>query len=402
MNTLIPQYMNKFQCIGSKCEDTCCSGWKVIVDEKTYRKYRKTNNPILKTDFQKKITRQRSDKSSKNFAKIKMKENGDCSFLTDEKLCGIQLNLGEDYLSDTCSVYPRIINAVDNSIEKSASLSCPEAARVALLDSRKMEFETKIEDSRSNYIVKKIMTQKSSTDEIQLYFWDIRIFSINLMQNRDFSIEDRLIMLGIFCNSLKNIVTQKKYVKIPNLISDFSIHINNNEFKKIFEIREKNTKIKLALCEELIEYKVDLGIRNKRYLECLNEINDALLIEDVISKEEKYNKAYNDYYTPFMEDNEYILENYVVNYLFKSLFPSDSMNVFDSYIMLTVHFSLIKYHLIGLSGFHKKLNEDLIIKLIQSYSKVVEHNYLYLSKVLNLVKENKMNNIAYMTILIKN
>lgn len=402
MNILVPEYMNDFKCIGSKCEDTCCSGWKVIVDEKTYRKYRKSNNPILKTDFQKKITRQRSEKSAKNFAKIKMKENGDCSFLTDEKLCGIQLNLGEEYLSDTCSVYPRIINAVDNSIEKSASMSCPEAARIALLNPKKMEFETKLEHVRSNYIAQKVVTQGSATDEMKNFFWDIRIFSINLIQNRNFSIEDRLIIFGVFCNSLKKIITLKKYSSIPILINDFNIHIDNNEFDQLFETREKNTGIKLALCEELIEYKVDLGIRNNRYLECLDELNDALLSKDIINKEEKYKKAYHNYYIPFMKDNEYILENYVVNYLFKNLFPSSSIDVFDNYIMLTVHFSLIKYHLIGLSGFHKNLNEEIIIKLIQSYSKVIEHNYLYLSKILRLIKENKMDNIAYMTILIKN
>lgn len=402
MNTLIPQYLKNFQCIGSKCEDTCCSGWKVIVDEKTYRKYRKSNHPILKTDFQKKITRQRSDKSSKNFAKIKMKENGDCSFLTNEKLCGIQLNLGEEYLSNTCSIYPRIVNKIDESIEKSASMSCPEAARIALLDPNKMEFEHITETlTNPDYIAQKISTKNLSVSEVKSYFWDIRIFSIELIQNRDFSVEDRLVMLGVFCKSLKKVIDQKKYIEIPDLINKFKLYIKNNEFEKIFEVREVNTKIKLALCEELIEYKIDSGVRNERYLECLEQINNSIIKVDT-NKEKSYKQSYIQFYNPFMKKNEHIMENYIVNYIYKSLFSSGNMDIFDEYIMLTVHFSLIKYHLIGLAGFHQKLDEDLVIKLIQSYSKVVEHNYLYLSKVLELIKKNKMNNIAYMTILIKN
>ena len=26
---LIPEYVKKFKCIGSECEDTCCKGWRI-------------------------------------------------------------------------------------------------------------------------------------------------------------------------------------------------------------------------------------------------------------------------------------------------------------------------------------------------------------------------------------
>ena len=44
---LIPAYYNKFSCIGSACEDTCCAGWKVSVDKVSFNKYRKiTSGPL--------------------------------------------------------------------------------------------------------------------------------------------------------------------------------------------------------------------------------------------------------------------------------------------------------------------------------------------------------------------
>ena len=42
---LMPQYMAKFRCIGSECEDSCCVGWRVTVDEDTYKKYRRVKDP---------------------------------------------------------------------------------------------------------------------------------------------------------------------------------------------------------------------------------------------------------------------------------------------------------------------------------------------------------------------
>lgn len=38
---LVPEYIEDFSCIGSACEDTCCAGWNITVEKKTYQAYRK-------------------------------------------------------------------------------------------------------------------------------------------------------------------------------------------------------------------------------------------------------------------------------------------------------------------------------------------------------------------------
>lgn len=40
---LKPTYLDKFKCIGIKCEDNCCQGWSIDIDKKTYKKYIKSN-----------------------------------------------------------------------------------------------------------------------------------------------------------------------------------------------------------------------------------------------------------------------------------------------------------------------------------------------------------------------
>ena len=63
-----------------------------------------------------------------------MDRSGNCTMLDDDRLCKIQKELGPEFLSNTCAVYPRTLNRVDNIVEKSATLSCPETARLALLN----------------------------------------------------------------------------------------------------------------------------------------------------------------------------------------------------------------------------------------------------------------------------
>ena len=37
MRTILSlEYLNDFKCIGSACENTCCSGWDIVVEKKTY------------------------------------------------------------------------------------------------------------------------------------------------------------------------------------------------------------------------------------------------------------------------------------------------------------------------------------------------------------------------------
>lgn len=131
---LTPQYMRRFMCIGSQCEDTCCFGWRVNIDRATYRKYRRVTDPELRQELDSCIKRNRSQPGEQNYARIKMDRGKACPFLNEESLCRIQLRLGEEFLSDICVTYPRVANLVNNVLEKSATMSCPEAARLALLN----------------------------------------------------------------------------------------------------------------------------------------------------------------------------------------------------------------------------------------------------------------------------
>jgi lysine-N-methylase len=55
-----------------------------------------------------------------------------------------------------------------------------------------------------------------------------------------------------------------------------------------------------------------------------------------------------------------------------------------------------------MAAFHRGLTEEVVIKLIYSFARVVEHSPQYLQHVLRLLKDNGYDTMAYMAILIKN
>lgn len=403
-DTLVPTYLKDFSCIGSACEDTCCSGWRVNIDEETYKKYKKVKNYDMRSRLEKNITRNRSNPTKDNAAKMKM-EKGNCSFLSKDGWCDIQSNLGEDYLCNTCAVYPRRINIVNNLIEQSLTVSCPEAARLILLNDSGIDFEQGPEEVSIKEFSSIINTSKGNVIHWKDFIDEYRYMTVLILQNRNYTLEERLLVLGLFYNELEECVKEDKINEIPNLLGVYLKSVEDQTFKGAFKNVSNRLDIQLQLCRELLVLRLNQGITSSRYLECSRDMMLGLKIEASTTNEELqdiYKYAYSQYYEPFMQQHEYMLENYLVNYVFKNCMPIDCDLPFKSYTRIILHYSLIKLHLVGMANHYEGLNSDLVIKLVQSLSKTFEHNPTYFEKIIGLIEENNIMNLTYMSILIKN
>ncbi|MBX4265170.1 flagellin lysine-N-methylase [Clostridium estertheticum] len=405
-----PTYLKAFKCLGSKCEDSCCIGWSIILDKGTFQKYKNSRNIKLKKLFEKSITRKRANNATnEDYGKIKLNNKGECPFLNSEKLCNVYSELGEKYLSNVCTTYPRKSRVIDGQLEKSAVTSCPEIARLALLSESGIEFEEVDEDLDTvNMIVTNLNTQDFIIrNKPQKYIWEIRMFSIQIIKSRDYELWERLIILGLFCKEVHEVSEKKEVDSIPVIIEKYTEMIVKGIFKDSLKDIPSQNIIQMEILKELAEEKILIGLSSKRYLECFNEFLQGIKYNGDISFNEladNYNKAYKDYYSKFMFKYDYILENFLVNQIFTRLFPFiESDNTYDSYVLLNIEYSLIKMHLIGMSGFYKEaFNIDIVIKLIQSFSKVVDHSNDYLRHIMKLMKDNGYDSMAYMSILAKN
>lgn len=134
MSTQVVQaadYMARFRCLGASCEDTCCGGWTVPVDEPTHRRLkvlaeREPAAERLLTEGIELLP------AGPDFARLRFQASGYCCMLEDG-LCAIHARLGPEALPDVCMTYPRYFNEVDGELELFGSVSCPEVARLCLL-----------------------------------------------------------------------------------------------------------------------------------------------------------------------------------------------------------------------------------------------------------------------------
>ncbi|MGE5675062.1 MAG: flagellin lysine-N-methylase [Mycobacterium leprae] len=406
---LMPTYLTRFVCDGQQCEDTCCAGWRVDLDRATYKKYQKVREPALRNSLDDVVKRNRDNSSDASYARIQLNADGVCPLLTSDRLCAIQLSLGFDHLSDTCAIYPRFTNEVDGVHQRGATLSCPTIARLALLEPGGITFEATIEPVTVRAQSRRTVNTQSAAvaDKIERYLPELQSFAIDLLQNRSYSLAERLIILGMFIQKLEQQNAGGQASATPQLIDKYVAMAADGALKtELSQIKAQPT-FQVVLLKDLVGVRASLGTRNTRYTECLTECLLGLECTEEESVEElteHYREGYDQFYQPFMASHEYMLENYLVNRAFVHLFPLGVKGMggpFVEYMLLVVHYALIKMHLIGMSRYHRGLTEELVVKLVQSLVKEFEHTPSFAVRCLNALVEKDLGSMAAMAMLIQ-
>src|SRR6266446_6104476 len=199
-----PTYAAVFRCIGASCEDTCCGDWDIPVDRDTYGKYQQFPLEGLGSVVSQFVFINAADQPEGLYAQIYRAPSGLCPFFNSDHLCGIQKEYGPQFLSATCSVYPRSLSRVAGELEGSLSLSCPEAARNVLLAPHFMQIEGDLfsGDFRTDNIFHLASDRGGKPAGL---FPAIRTSLIDMVRDRSRPMWYRLLLIGSLCKRMDDI-----------------------------------------------------------------------------------------------------------------------------------------------------------------------------------------------------
>lgn len=106
-----PDYYDKFQCTASACPMTCCMQWRIAVDDETLFHWQEGWKKYVKEVEEGYV--------------IRLKKDGMCPFLNEEKLCKIVLKAGDQEIAHTCQTFPREEHRYHGRIERCLTPGCP-------------------------------------------------------------------------------------------------------------------------------------------------------------------------------------------------------------------------------------------------------------------------------------
>jgi lysine-N-methylase len=407
--TLIrPEYSSRFRCIGPACEDSCCEGWAVPIDRSAYEKYLSVPAGPLRVLLDTHIARTPDAATPAQFAKIKMPLSLKCPMLTEDRLCRIHAELGEDFLCRTCATFPRIVSSIDNLEEKALSLSCPEAARMVLLDPDLM---APVGDGHFT------MTWDDSVQGGRVllpFFWPIREFVLTLVRNRAYPLWQRLFLIGSLCRRLDAVARGELGRGVAAVLRDFSAAVDAGSLRIAMEKIPADTALQLDVVLQLAGLCRNRISTGARFVECLEAFKLGIgfapgaTMETLIAG---YAEACCQHYAPFFRAQPHILENYLVNAIFRRQFPfgpKDGHIVAEpetarEFALLATQFTLIKGLLIGVAGFHKEqFSAAHVIHTVQAASKHFDHHPQFLDEAHALLVSTGRDNAHGLTMLLRN
>ena len=296
-----PQYVHEFKCDGSKCDAHCCrKNWNISIDKETYNRY-------AQLDSQKIIAHIKTNSDGAHF--IDFGEKKSCPFLTEDKLCRLQLEHGEEFLSRTCATYPRITSNFEYFFERSLILSCPVAAEMILFEREPMKFEFVQVPEKIHSLEGKIFVQKiQAAEEIKKHVIEIQIAMISILQERTLTINQRLIVLGFFSD------------KLGEILSNF----NENALTKLIAAYES----KKFLAEQVPLMIQSVKFDAEKFIGFMRDFLEKVFGEDTLLI---MNKKFADIAKealPLLNDKKIftaehssLFENFLINELFLDIFP---------------------------------------------------------------------------------
>jgi len=392
----------------------------VEIDRVTYEKYQTVPDGPLRVLIDQNVLRTPENAGESNltaagssrpaaFAFIQMPTSLVCPMLNAQKLCQIQVELGEGYLSETCSTYPRTIHMINQVRETTLTLSCPEAVRVVLTS------PGLVDQSAGEIRYHGWDDRPAVPEELRSYFWPMREFTCSLIRNRAYPLWQRMFLLGTFCRRLEAVLRGEVEGGFPAVEAGFSKAIATGSLRASIETIPADNRLQLDMVAELIRLPVPGGVRSPRFAECVDAFIEGISQGEGAGLEgqiAEYGVAYERFYAPFFLEHPHMLENYIENMMLSKLFPFGAaalrnpdavLEPAKEYALLATEFALIKGLLIGVSGFHREaFAVEHVVHTIQSAFKNFQHNVQFVPWSLQQLTAKKLDNAHGLTMLLRN
>ena len=352
----VPEYMQDFECIGKDCIDSCCIGWNVEIDKKTFKKYENSQNKKIKLISQQFLVKTDTN-SDISYGKL-ADHNNCCPFLSEEKLCNAYSLLGKENLSIGCSTYPRVIKKFNKIGFIAGDLSCPEIARLCL--------------NKPNLKIKKVKQNK-----LLNIFNSKNVFSLEISKNIPDKISDFIEKIFYQINFRNNL-----FEALEQIIISYEKIFKNRNYKSFSKDQNEKIKDNSLLFETKILANIcfsNLTSQSRYTTICKISANKSKYFK--ISESEFIEKFINTYRTKFnefREKNEFIFKNFFINEFIKNIEGLiSSKDFFDDLIREVILFLSLTNFLLVCQLFeeNKKLTINSYVEILSAVIKKIQSSH---------------------------
>lgn len=367
-------YYDKFHCTADQCPFTCCQEWRIGVDEKTLHKWKDLKLKAIESreDKQSQLTLCECVEKEETGHIISLGKDKKCPFLNKKKLCRIVLELGDAFLSETCTTFPRQINTFEDRTEYSLDPGCP--AVVDLLNENLQAIQ---------------FLREGSEKQTPSLLYAVREMILTMIENQTYSLPERMMIIFYSLLELleKNQLTEdtiKAYTNDKQLQS-VATAIRKMRFNAVDSLIESN-ELFLDVVENYRKQKLYV-----KYLEPIAKTAEQLetLYDDraILEKMGIFEKQVLAYET--------LIKNYLVAEIFGNCLSAD-MTLED--VVMGFEWVTLEYAILKQALFLKWLTEGeetLSYSMVRDYITVVSRVTGYETSDIKEYLENSFESIIW-------
>lgn len=374
---LMPDYYPGFSCKMGDCRRACCDGWPVSISMKNYFSLLGvTCDPPLrrKLDVCMHLCQQPTEEE---YARFEPDWQGRCPLHMADGRCAIHAQLGEDTLPDVCNLFPRGVRCEEGLYEISCANSCERTLEL-LLDRREP----------LTFITKTLTTDVPPQAPRSEFFetldrgQTIRLSLIYLMQDRRFSIPERLIRLGRVLETLDPLLIHKDAARVDELLaSQYAPLLEDCEGapgEHLFDVTRSSLSDRLRDGLNVIE---SLTARLDSRSSSIREEGESALsyftdpdapgtpLDRYMAADQSFNAAFPEW--------ECFFEHMLVNHMFFMIFPFEDrpLSLSDECVALCAVYALLRFLTLG--NLHAEVDEDArrrrLVDLCAAAFRLMEH-----------------------------
>jgi lysine-N-methylase len=278
-----------------------------------------------------------------------------------ERLCRIHAELGEGMLSYTCSTYPRILHEFGDVEEASLALSCPEAARLVLLNPSLLKPEPDCTQPAPEWREtggREAGNQGVVGPAFPPDFKRVRATVLELLQIRSYPLWQRMFLLGLMCRRLDSIAGGKLKGTAEEFLGGFRAAVASGSLRPAMETLPVDPNAQLDVVLLLAGLMLHRSNGSPRFSAVVQAFTTGIGNKPGATLESltrQYTLAHDVWFAPFIHQHPQILENYLVNTIIRCLFPCwrEGMQhgampqMAREFAQLTAQFTLIRGLLTG-------------------------------------------------------
>lgn len=295
----------------------CCFGWENI--DWTKDEVEKLKSAECSEELRELIEKTFVENGSKY--KVKYGKNGHCPLQDENGLCRIQKELGAEYMSMVCTVYPRHNVRSGNAVINYCNSSCYHVMDMLCSQKDCMILENYLPKSmKGKDVTIEVDSETDVLNHPELKFRNqiLELF-YDIISDESYSLETAVTLGALAANNLDKSIRSGGANSVPDIIPALKRQLKDPEQIKKLENIKPNYSVKLGFAKKLDENVLKLKLIDSIY-------------ENGVLSADKFNEGMRRFNEEF-SNRPFVLRNIALNLLLELRIPfrNKDYSVFENY-----------------------------------------------------------------------